>query len=400
MEVLKVESYWENEIQVECLRVDEYVAEKLREPNIGKVPSIVVDADMKSSRTKMMTKDEYEINFMMRSQLLILIVMVRFREAVQNYAFNNGKEIKTLKNDNKRVIVNRTQEGCLWRIGLRKSYVVAKRWSTELKDHPDWMMKNFNDMVCSQEGFYVSDSQAYRAIWKANKLREGKEEDNTFKRIWSCCAEMSRTNPKTTCVVKLSDLTDESGNHRFMRIIFPLAYVVVEGEKKESRTWFLQLQKEDLDITETVENVYCFISDKQNGLIPTFEIVLPTVEHRFCVRHLHANMKVAGFQGKALKDSLWACAKATIVNAFKVALSKLRDLDEDANQWLGDKSPTEWSRSHFSTNSHCDMLVNNICEPWNASILEARDKPIIDCLEMLRKMLMGKFFKKRQKTSD
>ncbi|XP_019173819.1 PREDICTED: uncharacterized protein LOC109169391 [Ipomoea nil] len=359
----------------------------------------------------------------------------QLREAVQNYAFNNGKEIKTLKNDKERMIVKCTQEGCPWRIGLKKVLgslswrilnmtdehegcswvwensmvkfsVVAKRWSTELQDHPDWMMRKFKDKVCSQEGFYVSNSQAYRAIWKAKKLRQGKVED-AFKKIWSYKEETSRTNPKTTCPVKLSDLSDESGGMLLTAIsidgndsIFPLAYAIVEGEKKESWTWFLELLKTDLEITKSVEDEYCFISDKQKGLIPAFESELPGVENRFCVRHLHANMKVAGFQGKALKDCLWACARETTLNAFNVDLSKFRGLDEDAYQWLGEKSPTEWSRSHFSTHSHCDMLVNNICESWNGSIRDARDKPIIECLEILRKMLMGKFFEKKQKAAE
>ncbi|XP_031127655.1 uncharacterized protein LOC116029755 [Ipomoea triloba] len=182
----------------------------------------------------------------------------QFREVVQNYAFNNGKEIKTLKNDKARVIVKCTQEGCPCRIGLRKvvnshcriglrkvvnsqswrilnmkdehegcswvwenrmvkSTVVAKRWATELKDHPDWMMKKFKDKVCNKEGFYVIDEQAYRQIWKARKLRVCNEEDN-FKRIWSYCVEISRTNPRITCVVKLSDLVDQSDHERYLRM--------------------------------------------------------------------------------------------------------------------------------------------------------------------------------------
>ncbi|XP_019199102.1 PREDICTED: uncharacterized protein LOC109192856 [Ipomoea nil] len=505
MEVLETESDWENAIEVECLKVEEQVGEQQKVAEKQKAANAearaVDDAFVENRKTKKVkTNDEVEIKFSDEESIvdsdsdvegkwpifraatdmkdpqfrlgMTFASKQQFREAVQNYAFNNGKEIKTLKNDKERVIVKCTQEGCPWRIGLRKvlgsmtwrilnmtdehedcswvwengmvkSSVVAKRWLTELQDHPDWMMRKFKDKVCSQEGFYVSNSQAYRAIWKAKKLRQGKVED-TFKKIWSYKAEIERTNPKTTCPVKLSDLTDESGNSRFLRMyvcweaskqgfkhcrriigldgchlrtetggmlltavsidgndsIFPLAYAIVEGEKKESWTWFLQLLKTDLEITRGVEDEYCFISDKQKGLIPAFESELPGVENRFCVRHLHANMKVAGFQGKALKDCLWACARATTLNAFNVELSKLRGLDEDAYQWLGDKSPTEWSRSHFSTQSHCDMLVNNICESWNGSIRDARDKPIIECLEILRKMLMGKFFEKRQKAAE
>jgi len=39
-----------------------------------------------------------------------------------------------------------------------------------------------------------------------------------------------------------------------------------------------------------------------------------------------------------------------------------------------------WTRSHFITNSKCDLLCNNICESRKKCILEARDKPISLCL--------------------
>ncbi|XP_031116762.1 uncharacterized protein LOC116020425 [Ipomoea triloba] len=341
--------------------------------------------------------------------------------------------------------MNDEHEGCFWawENKMVKSTVVAKRWATELKDHPDWMMRKFKDKVCSKEGFYVSDQQAYRAIWKARKLRVSNEEDN-FKRIWSYCAEVERTNPRTTCLVQTIPSGDQSGHERFLRMyvcwaackqgfkhcrgligvdgchlrgaiggmiltavsvdandsVFPIAYAIVEGEKRESWKWFLTLLKDDLEITPSREDEICFISDKQKGLLPAFGEVLSGVQRRFCVRHLHANMKVAGFQGRAIKDSLWACARATTVNTFNAAISKLRGLDEDAYQWLGDKSPTKWSRSHFSTNTRCDMLVNNICESWNSKLLDARDKPIIDCLEVIMKQLMARFYDQRQKATE
>ncbi|KAG5584951.1 hypothetical protein H5410_045385 [Solanum commersonii] len=50
------------------------------------------------------------------------------------------------------------------------------------------------------------------------------------------------------------------------------------------------------------------------------------------------------------------------------------DLDPEAAIWLRDKSPSEWSKSHFSEDVKCDTLVNNICECFNSKILDARDK--------------------------
>ncbi|XP_019170449.1 PREDICTED: uncharacterized protein LOC109166020 [Ipomoea nil] len=321
----------------------------------------------------------------------------QFRETVQNYGFKNGKDIRTIRNDALRVIVECSQDGCPWRIGLRKV----------LHSH-SWRIQS---MVDVHEGCSWVLKKLVWAIWKAKKQRIGDAEDN-FKKIWSYCAEISRTNPRSSCVVKLSDLPligvdgchlrSGSGGMMLTTVvvdandsIFPHAYAIVEGEKKEPSSWFLQLLVEDLEITENVEQEFCFISDKQTGFIPAFVEVIPGVEHRFCVRHLHSNMKVAGFQGNALKDALWACARATTVNSYTSALHQLKALDEEAYQWLSDKSPTEWCRSHFSTHSHYDMLVNNICESFNATLLGVRDKSIIDCLETIRKMLMSKLFDQR-----
>ena len=44
--------------------------------------------------------------------------------------------------------------------------------------------------------------------------------------------------------------------------------------------------------------------------------LFPLSEHRYCVRHIHTNFRKT-FRGKAPKDQLWACAKATHLFAFE-----------------------------------------------------------------------------------
>lgn len=139
------------------------------------------------------------------------------------------------------------------------------------------------------------------------------------------------------------------------------------------------------------------ITDKQKGLLPAFEGVLPFAHHRLCVRHLHGNMKLAGFMGKEIKDALWVVAKATIINSFIDAMSEMQKIDEKAYEWLIEKHPSEWSRSHFSPLPKCDMLVNNILECFNAMIQDAREQPLISCVESVRKLLMTKLFESRRK---
>ncbi|KAJ1439028.1 Zinc finger, PMZ-type [Sesbania bispinosa] len=56
---------------------------------------------------------------------------------------------------------------------------------------------------------------------------------------------------------------------------------------------------------------------------------------------------------------------------------------------------TKWVASMLITLNKCNMLLNNIAETFNAYIKEARDKPIITMLEMIRRQLMKRFHMKR-----
>jgi hypothetical protein len=46
---------------------------------------------------------------------------------------------------------------------------------------------------------------------------------------------------------------------------------------------------------------------------------MPGLEHRFCVRHLHANFKSKGYKSKAFKDALWGAAQAANVLNFQAS---------------------------------------------------------------------------------
>ena len=45
----------------------------------------------------------------------------------------------------------------------------------------------------------------------------------------------------------------------------------------------------------------------------------------------------------------------------------------------------------------CDCVQNNISESWNRYILKARNKSVIGLIEQIRKQLMARFQKKRDK---
>ncbi|KAK8594980.1 hypothetical protein V6N13_015889 [Hibiscus sabdariffa] len=177
--------------------------------------------------------------------------------------------------------------------------------------------------------------------------------------------------------------------------LYPIAYVVVEAENQFAWYWFLLLLATDLEI-ESNHNI-TFISDKQNGLMEALAEVFPSATHRTCVRHLYNNFKNStNFKGKHLKDLLWKAGRATYQKEFEDAMAELKVVSNDAFNWLNGKDPSQWSKSHFPSFYKSDMLLSNLSECFNKMILEARDKPILTLMEMVRTKIMQKIATKKE----
>ncbi|XP_051149258.1 uncharacterized protein LOC127263977 [Andrographis paniculata] len=239
-----------------------------------------------------------------------------------------------------------------------KSSWIGKTFMKKLKENPKLDPGAFRDEICRTLRCKVSMSKAYRARRKALDLLHGSNVEQ-YDLLWDYCNDIERCNPGTGLSLKLID-DEESGLQWFQRIyvcfsackrgflescrpvvgvdrcwlkksfggqllsvvgidannnIFPIAYAVVEVEKKNSWLWFLEWLKRDLDIEDGYN--WTFTSDKQKGLISAFESILPQAENRFCVRHLHTNIKRDGYASIAVKRLLWAAAKATTIPEFK-----------------------------------------------------------------------------------
>ncbi|KAL4309024.1 hypothetical protein GQ457_01G010200 [Hibiscus cannabinus] len=179
--------------------------------------------------------------------------------------------------------------------------------------------------------------------------------------------------------------------------IYPIAYAAVEGENFSSWSWFLLLLQTDLEISNSYH--ISFMSERQKGLKEALEEVFPESEQRKCVRHIYNNFKSKEYnKGKTLKDVVWKAARATYVTQYNKAMAEMQALSEASFKWLEDLPPTMRSRSHFSTRSKCDMLLNNLLECFNKVILEARDKPILTMLEIIRTKMMKRIVQRREET--
>ncbi|XP_031120939.1 uncharacterized protein LOC116024179 [Ipomoea triloba] len=318
---------------------------------------------------------------------------------------------------------------------------LARLYKDDFRLNMDWGRRQFQEHVKQKLHCQVTKHQAYRAKHKVRKELEGQDSDQ-FKLLNEYCQELKRSNLGTTVKMKHDAEFCVNGRPRFLRLyicfaackegfltgcrpffgldgchlkgcqkggqllsavgvdgdncMFPIAFAIVEGELKESWSWFLEQLDSDLNISSN-PHAWTIISDKQKGLVPAVEELFHGVEHRFCVRHMHANFVKDGFTGNVLKQKMWAVCKATTEAEFKRNMEELKLENEKAPEWLAARDPKHYCRAFFSTFPKTDMLLNNLCESWNGTILSLRDKPLLTMCDKIRLYLMGRMQKNRDK---
>ncbi|KAL8520262.1 hypothetical protein ACS0TY_010986 [Phlomoides rotata] len=380
------------------------------------------------------------------------------RKAVQSGAIRDRRNVHFPKNDNRRIYAKCRDKFFGWHIhALKKqketTFQIRKyngihtcvpsqkvknltaTWLSERfiqkfqsdgnRDVNGFMLDAMYEVRCE-----VSYERAYRAKRMALSKLEG-DADLQYTKLWAYAEELRKTNPGSSIILGTTDdnrfdrfyvcwnamkraflggcrpivgvdgcfLKSKYGGNLLTAVgvdgnnnLFPVAYAVVDKENGEIREWFLTILKRDLEINA---EDFTFISDKQKGLIQAFHSVFPGAEHRFCVRHLHNNLKSAGFNGLAYKQILWKAAMSTTQGEFKARMDEMKELNLAAWEWFSNKPPELWSKAYFSERSKCDMLLNNVCEAFNSNILFARDKAVITMLEWLREYLMKRLQKNR-----
>ncbi|GJU75004.1 chloroplast stem-loop binding protein of 41 kDa b, chloroplastic [Tanacetum coccineum] len=262
---------------------------------------------------------------------------------------------------------------CPWvlEIKLYTHKFLSEKIFEQVRINPNIPVKAVEDQLQRELEVHISMSKAFRAKAKAEREIRG-DHVLQYSMLRDYVVELQSTNPNTTVKIAVERSTDPPLPIRvFQRIyicqvlvavgldskngIYPLAYALVEAESKSSWCWFLQCLVDDIDLHPNSN--FTFISDRQKGIIPAIKTVYPSVEHRYCLRHIHENMK-QGWCGQAYKDLLWRAASAINVRDFEKCRAK------------------------------SDLLLNNICEVFNGKIVGGSDKPVITLLEYIREYCM------------
>ncbi|GJT42296.1 hypothetical protein Tco_0951011 [Tanacetum coccineum] len=300
----------------------------------------------------------------------------------------------------------------------------------QVRVNPDILVKAVQDHLQRELEVQISMSKAFRAKAKAEREIRG-DHVLQYSMLRDYVVELQSTNPNTTVKIAVERNTDPSLPTRvFQRIyvclgalklgfracrrdllgldgafmkgsflgqvlvavgldsnngMYLLAYALVEAESKSSWCWFLQCLGDDIDLHPNSN--FTFISDRQKGIIPAIKTVYPSAEHKYCLPHIHENMK-QGWCGQAYKDLLWRAASIKNVRDFEKCMLEIKTMNPKAHEWLNKIPAKHWDRSHFSGRAKSDLLLNNICEVFNGKIVEGRDKPVITLLEYIREYCM------------
>ncbi|GJS17102.1 mutator type transposase [Tanacetum coccineum] len=243
-------------------------------------------------------------------------------------------------------------------------------------------------------------SKAFRAKAKAEREIRGDHVLQYFM-LRDYVVELQSKNPNTTVKIIVERNTDPSLPTR----VFKRIYVCLGALKlgfRASRIDLLGLDGAFMkgpfpgqvlvaclgdDIDLHLNSNFTFINDRQKGIISSIKTIYSSAEHRYCLRHIHENMK-QGWCGQAYKDLLWTTASATNVKDFKKCMLELKTMNSKAREWLNRIPAKHWARSHFSGRAKSDLLLNNICEVFNGKIIRGRDKPVITLLEYIREYCM------------
>ncbi|XP_072085035.1 uncharacterized protein [Arachis hypogaea] len=190
----------------------------------------------------------------------------------------------------------------------------------------------------------------------------------------------------------LSTVGQDANNHFYV-----VAFAVVPNECKDTWKWFLTLLAEDLGAVG--QHGWNFISDQQKGLELAMKEVMPNAHHRNCVLHIWKNF-IKHFKDQQTKQLVWECARQTTIQEFKASMEKMKNINQGAWEYLQRFDPAVWAKAYFSHGPKVDNITNNMCEVWNAKIVEYRGRPILTMIDDLRCYVMRKMTLHKKKLEN
>uniref|UniRef100_A0A1S4CM73 MULE transposase domain-containing protein n=1 Tax=Nicotiana tabacum TaxID=4097 RepID=A0A1S4CM73_TOBAC len=254
---------------------------------------------------------------------------------------------------------------------------------TKLTNHKrKYTPKDIIDDVKSDLGVDVSYMLAWRAKEKAMNFLRGEPADS-YKKLPGYLYTMDKTYPVdgshlkpyyTWTFVSASTL-DGAG------YILPLTYGVIDSENDAAWTWFF----EQFKIAYGVRENMCIVSDRNESIIKSVSRVYPDLPHCACIWHLWNNVYKKFKKSHAkLSEIYFSMAKTYTQTEFDSLMEKVEKVDIRVKEYLELAGYEKWVRLYAPVNRGWTMTSN--IESINATLVSARELPIYDFLEEVRKM--------------
>ncbi|XP_048608087.1 uncharacterized protein LOC125584152 [Brassica napus] len=90
-----------------------------------------------------------------------------------------------------------------------------------------------------------------------------------------------------------------------------------------------------------------------------------------------------------MKKIFWKIAKAYTVAEYDEGIEEMRQYDLGVYETLMEKNPQACSRAYFTGTACCEDVHNNFSEIYNNTINTAREMPLVEMLETIRRLAMN-----------
>ncbi|XP_018463661.2 protein FAR-RED ELONGATED HYPOCOTYL 3-like [Raphanus sativus] len=177
---------------------------------------------------------------------------------------------------------------------------------------------------------------------------------------------------------------------------YPLAFGVLDGENKDSWSWFFEMFKTVVpDSSELV-----FMSDRNGSLINAIANVFPKAHHAHCIWHLAQNVKghVSNVNKEVVQWKFMEIARIYTVPEFETEYDAFKIRYPSAAKYLEESSEKEkWARCWFPGERY-NIDTSNVVESMNSVFRDARKYSLIPLLDTIVKKTADWFNDHRKET--
>ncbi|XP_011629086.1 uncharacterized protein LOC105421833 [Amborella trichopoda] len=169
--------------------------------------------------------------------------------------------------------------------------------------------------------------------------------------------------------------------------MFPLTYSIVDTEDYDNWFWFLDNLKSAIGMDQPIT----FISDRHVGLVNNVSDVFRNSHHAICEHHMIENLRkdmkhIRNDVKKAIISAFQGATRSFRREEFNLRIADIQNYSQEEFTWVATSTPGRWVTSIFRGKRY-GHVTTNVAESFNNWILEARELPILQCLEKIRKQM-------------